>query len=192
MVLANIWVVNAIGDEISAIEPVNDSVQFATIARDKVKVFAHDLKSSLLAAIQEGGLEKGITVCKDVAPSIADSLSTPGWKVSRTSLRVRNINNAPDNWERSVLQDFDKLQREGSKPDSLTRLSQQQGQTITYRYMQAIPTGNLCLSCHGEKLSPKVQSAIDLNYPADKAIGFKSGDIRGAFSLKFSPNEATD
>jgi hypothetical protein len=49
--------------------------------------------------------------------------------------------------------------------------------------MKAIPTAELCLTCHGEALDPELQATLDELYPADKARGFKEGDIRGAFTL---------
>ncbi len=47
--------------------------------------------------------------------------------------------------------------------------------------MKAIPTGPLCLACHGETLAAPVAEKIGELYPADKATGFREGDIRGAF-----------
>jgi hypothetical protein len=52
-----------------------------------------------------------------------------------------------------------------------------------FRYMKAIPTGKVCLSCHGEKLDPAVAAKLKALYPRDKAVGFRSGDIRGAFTI---------
>ncbi|MBE9562745.1 MAG: DUF3365 domain-containing protein, partial [Proteobacteria bacterium] len=51
------------------------------------------------------------------------------------------------------------------------------------RYMKAIPTGKPCTVCHGETIPPKVQAKITELYPEDKAVGFKVGDLRGAFSI---------
>ncbi|MFT6919058.1 MAG: hypothetical protein ACJA2G_001693 [Cognaticolwellia sp.] len=52
------------------------------------------------------------------------------------------------------------------------------------RYMKAIPTGGLCLACHGSKLADDVSSKVNELYPNDQATGFKLGDIRGAFTLQ--------
>ena len=49
--------------------------------------------------------------------------------------------------------------------------------------MKAIPTGELCLLCHGETIDPDIAAAIDKAYPEDQARGFSLGDIRGAFTL---------
>lgn len=52
-----------------------------------------------------------------------------------------------------------------------------------FRYMKAIPTKGLCLTCHGEALTEPVKATLAELYPEDKATGFKVGDIRGAFSI---------
>ena len=53
----------------------------------------------------------------------------------------------------------------------------------SFRYMKAIPTGKVCLNCHGAELKPAVSKELDMLYTDDKARGFKAGDIRGAFTL---------
>ncbi len=47
--------------------------------------------------------------------------------------------------------------------------------------MKAVPTGKVCLSCHGETVAPEVEQKLAELYPDDKARGYKEGDIRGAF-----------
>ena len=54
------------------------------------------------------------------------------------------------------------------------------------RYMKALPTQELCLSCHGKenKVSPEVQAKLKELYPDDKATGYDSGQIRGAITAR--------
>lgn len=56
--------------------------------------------------------------------------------------------------------------------------------------MKAIPTQALCLGCHGDNLNEDVKAELKLRYPSDQDVGFKEGDIRGAFSLLYT--EATN
>ena len=49
--------------------------------------------------------------------------------------------------------------------------------------MKAIPTGELCLVCHGTQIAPQVLEKLDALYPRDEARGFSAGDIRGAFTI---------
>lgn len=50
-----------------------------------------------------------------------------------------------------------------------------------FRFMKAIPTGEVCLKCHGTELAPGVAQALAGLYPEDRATGYSQGDIRGAF-----------
>ena len=59
-------------------------------AKQRIQVFAKTLKSKLKAAISEGGLSNGVSVCKTEAPKIAAELSSNGWEIARTSLKTRN------------------------------------------------------------------------------------------------------
>ena len=49
--------------------------------------------------------------------------------------------------------------------------------------MKAIPTGGVCLNCHGSNIKEPVKEKIAELYEGDKAINYKKGDLRGAFTL---------
>jgi len=147
--------------------------------------FMKTLKGELMAAMQAGGAVNAITVCNKRAPAIAAELGAlRGWEVGRTSLKPRNMANAPDEWERSVLERFEQRKQAGEDPAGLEyfEVVEQDGQT-GFRYMKAIPTGELCLACHGAKLDPAVAAKLDALYPRDQARGYQVGDIRGAFTF---------
>jgi hypothetical protein len=55
--------------------------------------------------------------------------------------------------------------------------------------MKAIPTKPLCLTCHAEAIAPEVETKINQLYPADRARGYRVGDLRGAFTLSKPINE---
>ena len=155
-------------------------------SRATIKEFAGSLQAELKAAMQEGGPTQGIGVCNEAAPRIADRVSDSyGGDVGRTSLKVRNPGNAPDDWERQVLQRFDHLAERGADPKKLDHFEVHRTEDggREFRYMKAIPTGEVCLTCHGENIPASVQETIDEHYPEDEARGFEKGDIRGAFTL---------
>jgi hypothetical protein len=52
-----------------------------------------------------------------------------------------------------------------------------------FRFMKAIPTGEVCLACHGSSIAPAIAATLDEAYPDDQARGYKLGDVRGAFTL---------
>lgn len=158
---------------------------FEEKARIAIADYASALKSALTEAMQTGGPQKAVQVCHTEAPEIAAGLSQQhDLTISRTSLKPRNTANAPDEWERDVLQTFQKRHTNGESINSLvakTETPTESGSQM--RLMKAIPTGELCLTCHGENVAPELQSLIDKHYPNDKATGFSVGDIRGAFSV---------
>jgi len=163
----------------------DDAEERAAASRQVVKAFAGALKGELQQAIEAGGPPNAIEVCNRVAPGIAeDQGERRGWEVGRTSLKLRNPDNSPDAWEREVLMSFEARKAEGEDVTKLEHYAfvEQEGRQI-FRYMKAIPTGDVCLACHGSELSPEVTAALAELYPQDQATGFQPGDIRGAFTI---------
>jgi len=154
-------------------------------SRETVKEFMQTLKSELQAGMKEGGPVNAISVCNLSAPAIANTYSVRnGWDVGRTSLKLRNPDNAPDVWERSVLESFDERKRAGEDPMKMEQYEVvRKDGSSEFRYMKAIPTAQLCLACHGEQLDSITRTRIEKLYPRDQALGYKQGDIRGAFTI---------
>ena len=147
--------------------------------------FMKSLKSELMQAMQAGGPVNAIGVCNLRAPAIAtETGALKGWQVGRTSLKLRNLANAPDEWERARLESFEQRKQAGEDPATLEyyEVIEQDGVPV-FRYMKAIPTAEVCLSCHGEKIEPAVAAKLAELYPMDQARGYQEGDIRGAFTF---------
>lgn len=154
-------------------------------SRDTVREFMQTLKQELQAGMQAGGPVNAISVCNLTAPAIASTYSARnGWDVGRTSLKLRNPDNAPDAWERSVLEAFEKRKEAGEDPAKMEFYEVvRQDDVSEIRYMKAIPTAGLCLACHGEQLDSIVKARLETLYPEDQALGYRAGDIRGAFTI---------
>jgi len=148
--------------------------------------FMGSLKGELQRAIKAGGPVAGIEVCNKVAPAIAaQQAQEHGWdKVARTSLKLRNPANAPDAWEQGVLEQFEARKAAGEPVGSLAYSEVvETAAGKQFRFMKAIPTGKVCLACHGTEPQAAVAAKLDELYPEDRARGFQEGDIRGAFTL---------
>jgi hypothetical protein len=161
------------------------SAALAAEARGVVKTFAAALSTELKAGIEAGGPVAAIEVCNLKAPALAEQASrTSGWRVGRTAQRLRNPKNAPDAWEQAGLAAFAATAATGADLTKLERFEtvQQDGHPV-FRYMKAIPTAELCVTCHGAALKPEVQARLAELYPTDQARGFAVGDLRGAFTL---------
>jgi len=155
-------------------------------SREAIKAFSTELKSNLQAAMQSGGPLKAIDVCKSVAPAIAaEQSAAKGIEISRTSLKLRNPDNAPDAWERKVLESFEARKAAGEDVKKIDHHEElEMGGKKVFRYMKAIPTMDKpCTICHGTNISAEVKAALDQAYPSDQARGYQAGDIRGAFSI---------
>lgn len=154
-------------------------------ARTGAAALGGQLKQALQAAIAEGGPVAGIEVCSIRAPEIAENVSGKDREVGRTSLKVRNPDNAPDSWEARMLEDFERRLAAGEAPGQIETFAvRRQGERRFGHWMKAIPTQGLCTACHGQDLQPEVAEAIDAAYPQDRARGFSVGDLRGAFSVE--------
>ncbi|MCG7201522.1 DUF3365 domain-containing protein [Marinobacter pelagius] len=172
---------------VMAQSPAPTTDELVSEARSKVKAFGGSLKQALQAAIKEGGLTNGIGVCNTVAPEIAASNSNEAWTISRTSLKVRNPDNAPTEWQKLQLLAMDKQPMKNGKPVEVWQVSEAAGQP-PFQYMSAIPTQELCLGCHGKSIDPGVKAKLAELYPNDQATGFSAGDLRGAFVVTYQPS----
>lgn len=162
---------------------IDDRVQ---ASRQTAKQFMGSLKGELQAAMKAGGPVNALDVCHTKAMMITQQhADAKGWRVARTSLKTRNPANAPDAWERSVLEKFDARQKAGEAPQTLEHheVVEQSGKKV-FRWMKAIPTAEVCLKCHGgSSVAPAVEAKLKQLYPTDQARGYAVGDIRGAFTI---------
>lgn len=176
-----------VGGLLSAHAHADDMQDRTAASRATVKEFAGTLQGELQAAMKAGGPVHALGVCREKAPAIAADISkAKGWRVVRTSLKTRNAKNAPDAWETKVLQDFEKRKAAGEDPAKLEHAEMvMHGGKHEFRYMKAIviAEGAPCLACHGGKIAPDVAAKLQTLYPDDKATGYKTGDVRGAFSI---------
>ncbi len=163
-----------------AAAPAVDKAALAEEAKGAVQAMGGKLKGELEAAMKAGGPVEALNVCKDKAPEIAKAVSAEkGVQVSRVSLKNRNPEmGAANEWQTKVLNDFEAKKAAGTDPATIAYAEVVGNE---FRFMKAIPTGEVCLKCHGTDLSPAVTAKLTELYPNDKATGYKEGDLRGAF-----------
>lgn len=155
-------------------------------ARSLVKAFGSDLKHVLKTSMKAGGPINALAQCNIQAGPIAEKNSSlSGWNIARTSLKVRNESNAPDEWESMTLRQFEKRKAAGENLKTMEYAEAvKEGDKLVYRYMKPIPTAGLCVTCHGGDVSEEITMKVKSLYPNDQATGFTVGDIRGAFTLQ--------
>lgn len=150
--------------------------------------FMKDLKSILIEQIQTNGVLQAMSVCSDTAQVLTNNFGVKrGVYIRRVSLRNRNANNFPDDFEKRILNRFELL-HQNNELNGETEYAEivTEGDYNYLRYLKPIIIQAECLNCHGNQteMMPDVRNLIVQNYPDDKAIGYKSGDLRGAVSIK--------
>jgi hypothetical protein len=159
-------------------DPENWVVESRQVAAE----LGNQLAGELAGALQSSPVE-AISVCRERAPAIAARLAQKtGASVGRTALKLRNPDNAPLDWQRSVLESFTAQLAAGAGPASLEFTETvYPGAAVERRWMKPIMTAPMCLACHGQTLAPGVTEALAGEYPRDEATGFSAGQLRGAF-----------
>ena len=158
----------------------NDKAALVEQAKGAVQTLGGTLKGELEAAMKAGGPVEAMNICHTKAPEIAKAVSAEkGMEISRVSLKNRNPEmGAANEWQVAVLNDFEAKKAAGEDPATMAYAEVVDKE---FRFMKAIPTGAVCLKCHGTDLSPEVTAKLTELYPQDKATGYKEGDLRGAF-----------
>lgn len=149
--------------------------------------FQSELQQALKAALADGGPVGAIEACAQIAPALAERLSAEsGATVRRTALQARNPIAKPDAFERETMTAWRATPLDATGKPVVRSVSVSTDNGPAYRWMRAIPTQGMCLTCHGETLEPDVAAAIAARYPDDKATGFREGQLRGALSIRWT------
>ena len=158
-------------------------------ARSLATQMIQQLWAALKKELAANGPEGAVSVCRDLAPTIAGELSRKsGGRVARVSLNTRNpLLGDPDVWEQHVLAEFDRKAAAGEKIESMEfSETTVEPRGRYFRYMKALPVQPLCLTCHGtaDNIPEQVKAKLAIEYPHDRATGYGLGQVRGAVTIK--------
>ena len=169
-------------------QPVDVSAKSAALA-DR---FQADLQGQLQAAMKAGGPVGAIGVCQQAAPAIAANLSEEsGAEVRRIALKERNPAAAPEGELRDRLEQLAAAPLTADGKPAVMQWTSGSGDDARAHFMRAIPMKEQpCAACHGTAIAPEVQARLAELYPADKATGFKPGDLRGAILVSWPVGHA--
>jgi hypothetical protein len=163
-------------EEASAPEPSGSwsgqqqaQLERATRARE---VLASTLMGELTEALDSEGPAGAVEVCRTIAPEVAAEVATNhGVAIGRTSFRLRNQANQPPVWAREAV------------VEQVAEATTFAGPAGELGVLTPIFTKAECTMCHGtvEETSDAAMAAIRDLYPADQAVDFAEGDLRGWF-----------
>lgn len=145
--------------------------------RNEANELAENLKKSLLSQVQlkmkEGGVKSAIEYCELNALPLTSQLATEKYNIGRTTTKLRNPKNAPEEWMKSYLAAAEKTTIKNPYETQVVRLK-----TGKKAFLSPLYVGAPCLQCHGT-LTEEVSAIIKENYPNDKATGYNPGEFRG-------------
>lgn len=153
-------------------------------ARQAADALTGELIATLGRELGAGGPVGAVRVCSEMAPEIAASHSGEGVSVRRVTLKVRNPQDTPDEYERGALLDLEARHADGALPEEMAEVvTDDTGSKL--RYLRPLVVKSPCLSCHGdvESMDPELRSILEERYPDDQAVGYEEGDLRGAVSV---------
>ncbi len=144
------------------------------------------LSETLASAIQTGGIPKAVEKCMVSGYPLIDSLSNAyEVEIRRVSLKPRNPIDTLDSVERDILEAYEYAQQ--NSLELVPNVEEISKDVILYTKPIMI-TNPLCLRCHGKldlELTMENHKVIHSLYPADSAIGYSMGDLRGMWSIQF-------
>jgi hypothetical protein len=145
---------------------------------DLIVVSMHDaVLRELTEALSRGGPGSAIGFCHLDATYVSQRLGKEaGIAAGRTSDRLRNPTNAPRPWAAPLVK-----VNAGRQAKSVDGFVVDLGDRVGV--LRPIAERPVCAGCHGpvDKLSPGVLRVLADRYPADQAVGFRDGEIRGWF-----------
>lgn len=146
------------------------------------------LRNTLLKAIGEKGFPGAVEFCNTEALQLTNTYAAKGIQVKRSSDKLRNPSNAPDELENELLKFYRQLKEEKKELRPFIKKDTMGNQ----HYFKPILVQTMCLNCHGHQekdIKPVTLEMIHKKYPGDKAIDYKEGDLRGLWHVIFNAAE---
>ena len=145
------------------------------------------LAENLKQALKDSGVKGAIEFCNVQAYPLVDSIEkNMDISIRRTSLRIRNAQNTPNDLEARILEAYQyNFENDQELTDNLQKIDDEY-----LLYTKPIVISNaVCLNCHGQvgqQVTEDVNHLLKSLYPEDHATGFKKGDLRGMWSIKIA------
>ena len=146
-----------------------------------IKMLGGALKTELQKEMKADKTGVGaVTFCTNEATKLTAEINSklPDYaKVRRTALKLRNAEkNAADELDTKIMQEYvASIEAKTFTPKDI-KVVEDGDVTRVYKPLLA---KNVCLVCHGSKISKAIQEEITKGYPEDKAVDFKENSLRG-------------
>ncbi len=167
------------------VKPAFDEMAYKKKGKEIAMATFKAFKGHIQKIAGKDGLPAVVNFCNVQALKLTDSMANVyKVEIKRTSHKLRNPKNAPNTDEKAVINNYLQLQEE---PKELIPVVMKDDEGFVHFYAP-IKIKQECLKCHGkmgQDLNEKVYKTIKMKYPNDKAIGFREGELRGIWDIKF-------
>ena len=146
-----------------------------------IKMLGGALKTKLQTEMKADKTGVGaVTFCTNEATKLTAETNSklPDYaKVRRTAIKLRNSEkNAADALDTKIMNEYvASIEAKTFTPKDI-KVVEDGDVTRVYKPLLA---KNVCLVCHGSKISKVIQEEITKGYPEDKAVDFEENSLRG-------------
>ena len=159
-------------------DPERDAIRRAEGA---IQALGQTLQQQLMTTMREQGPVAAMSLCATRAQDLTIGVTREeGVAVGRSSLRLRNPENAAPDWVGAWLRD----QGAGPAAEAVgsTQIATAADGSEVARVLRPLAVAPPCLTCHGDPadLTPEITAALSKSYPEDRATGYVVGALRGA------------
>ena len=160
-------------------------VKYTSEGKEMAMATANKLGSNLIQKMKEGGVKEAVPFCNTMAYPLTEEMSKKfNAEIRRTSDKIRNEMNNPDDGESKIINDYKKALAANKKLEPVVEIDA----SGNPHFYAPIILQKKCLACHGsvgKEVSVKTDSLIKSYYSNDRAMGYKEGDLRGIWSITF-------
>ena len=160
-------------------------VKYTAEGKEMAMATAKKLGSNLTQKMKEGGVKEAVPFCNTMAYPLTEEMSKKyNAEIRRTSDKLRNEKNKPNNEEKKIIEDYKKGLASNKQLKPVVAIDA----SGNPHFYAPIILQKKCMTCHGAvggEVSIKTDSLIKSYYPNDKAVGYKEGDLRGIWSIAF-------
>jgi len=142
------------------------------------------LGKNLMKAIREQGTTGALEFCNVKALPLTDSIAQlKNATIKRVSDKPRNQGNTASEEELGYLSYFKGIIASETEPKPIVK---EEDDKVNFYF--PITTNAMCLQCHGTpnvEVQPATMAKLQDLYPADKALGYDTNEVRGIWAITF-------
>ncbi len=154
----------------------NEALGKAVSEIERVDALRSGLAGTFLQSGAPADIQAFAAVCRPVGQTLQQIGAANGWTVRQLATKYRNPANDADPEAVRHMQRF----AQDTSLHALVLRASLNG-TSGVRYLRRITVEPSCLSCHGAK-DTRPAFVVE-NYPRDRAFDFRTGDLRGVYSV---------